>query len=155
VVARDEAHDALRGAVGLRQLGAAAGMVEIARERRVAAREANPHERSEPREQHSRDPMPEPGARGLRPVVQETRDDEFVIRTKLAQDARGLRRVTVVRAGGPEIADRLLDTMEYRTQNLHVPISVVEMKHAGPKTTVLKIRAPKNKSRSNRIGPYC
>ena len=154
MVTRDEAHDAVRGAVALRQFGAAAGMVEIARERRVAAREANPHERSEPREQHSPDPMPEPGGRGLRPVVQETRDDEFVIRTKLAQDARSLRRVTVVRAGGPEIADCLLDTMEHRTQNPG-PAKSRARNRAGPNTTVLNTRAPKTRRSSRRIGPYC
>ena len=79
MVARDEAHNAVRGSVGLRETRTAAGVVQIARERRIAAREASPHARGETREQHSRDAMPELGVRGLRAVVKEASDDDLVV----------------------------------------------------------------------------
>jgi hypothetical protein len=98
VMTRDKTHDALGRAIFTRHLRAAARVVEVTRERRTAPGETRAHARSEP-EQHARDAVPEERVRGFRGVVEEARDDELFIRAQLPKDARGLGRMTVVRAG--------------------------------------------------------
>jgi hypothetical protein len=45
--------------------------------------------------------------------MQDASDDELFIRPKLAEDARGLGRVTVVGTSGTEIPRGLLDSVEH------------------------------------------
>ena len=111
-MSRDETHDAFGRAILTRDLGAAARVIEVAGERRTAAREAHADARSDV-EEHARDPVPEERVRGFRGVVEETRDDELLIRAQLPKDAGGLRRVAVVGPGGPEVSSGLLDSVEH------------------------------------------
>src|SRR6267378_1275525 len=150
MVARDQAHNAVGSPVGLRETGTSAGVVEIARERRIAAREASPHARGETRQQHSRDAMPELRVRGLRAVVKEASDDDLVVGTQGAKDPRGLARVALISAGRSQVADRLLHAVEHRSQKPG-PAKSRARKTAGPKTSVVNIRAPKKRSNSKRI----
>ena len=101
-MARDEPHDAIRGSVGARELGAAPGVIEISRERRSAAGQPGADPRGEAREEHTRDAVPEARGRRLRAIVEETRDDDLVIGAEPAQDPRRFGRVPVVssRRGG-------------------------------------------------------
>jgi len=112
MMSRDQTHDALGRAILARYFGAAARVVEVPRESRSTAGEACSHARRD-LEQHARDPVPEERVRGFRGVVQESGDDELLVRAQLPKDARGLGGMTVVRAGGAEVSSGLLHSVEH------------------------------------------
>jgi hypothetical protein len=107
-MARDQSHNALGGAIGTRQLGTPTGVVEISPERRVTGRETPTHAGGEPFEEDTRDAVPEQRTRWFRNIVEEARDDELLIRTQPAKDARGFGGMPVVRSGCSEISHCLL-----------------------------------------------
>jgi len=86
----NQANDPLGRAVVARELGAAARVIEVARERRVSCGQLRAYAWREV-EQHSSDAMPEKRVRGLGGVVQEAGDDELLI----APRRRRIRAVSV------------------------------------------------------------
>src|SRR5213082_1102283 len=82
-------------------------------------------------------------------IVQQTGDDDLVVRAELSQDASGLVRMSVVGPGGAEVAGCLLDSMEHQP-----PSSSRAMFDAGVKTTARRIPKPKKNSPMRRSGPY-
>jgi hypothetical protein len=64
-------------------------------------------------EQHTRDAMPEERVRGLRGIVQEAGDDELLVGAESSKDARGLRRMTIVRTRRADVPRRLADPVEH------------------------------------------
>ena len=113
VMARDQSHDALGGSVGTRQLGTHAGVIEISPERRITGRESPAHAGGEPFEEDARDAVPELRTRRFRDIVEETGDDELLVRTEPAKDAGGLGRMPVVRSGCAEVSHRLVHPVKH------------------------------------------
>ena len=153
MVTGNEAHDALRRAVVARELRATARVVEVARERRVAPGEASANARREEREEHPRRAVPEERAGGLRAVVEEPRGDELVVRAEGPEDARGLVRVSLVGAGGPEVADRLLEPVAQVRAQIRPPSRKTVRAFAGVNTIAARIRKAKKKMSMRMSGP--
>jgi len=111
-MSRDQAHDTLGRAVFARHFRAAARVVEITRERRLAAGEPRAYARGDP-EEHARDAVPEQCVHGFRGIVEDAGDDELLVGAELAKDARRLGRVAVVRTCGANVSRGLAHAMEH------------------------------------------
>ena len=116
-MARDQTDDPLGCTVLARDLRTATRMVEVAREGGVTGRQTSADTRSEIKK-NARDAMPEQGVRGLRRVVQDARDNQFFIGTKMPEDARGLGRMAIVRAARADVASRLPNPMEHARSSI-------------------------------------
>jgi len=111
-MSRDQAHDTLGRAVFARHFRAAARVVEITRERRLAAGEPRAYARGYP-EEHARDAVPEQCVHGFRGIVEDAGDDELLVGAELAKDARRLGRVAVVCTCGANVSRGLAHAMEH------------------------------------------
>ena len=110
---RYETDHALGCPVVARELGTAARVIEITRERRVPRSETRAHSRREPLKQNAPDAMPEQRPGWLRSVVEHASDDDLLIGSKIAQDPGGRARVAIVGARRTEIAHGLLHSVEH------------------------------------------
>src|SRR3989442_497895 len=137
-----------------RELGAAARVVEVAREHGIPAREPGPYPWRDAREEHARDAVPEERPRRLRSVVEESRGDELVVRAEGAEDARGLVRVPLVRAGGAEVAHRLLEAVTQVGAQIRPPSRKTVRAFAGVNTIAARTRKAKKKMNMRMSGPY-
>src|SRR6266571_1196595 len=57
--------------------------------------------------------MPQERVRGFRGIVEDAGDHELLVGPELPEDARGLPRMAIVRAGRAEVPDRLLHTVKH------------------------------------------
>jgi hypothetical protein len=57
--------------------------------------------------------VPQEGVRGFRRVVQHARDDKLLVRAEVAEDPRGLGRMTIVGAPRPEVSHCLLHAVPH------------------------------------------
>ena len=113
VVPRDQPHHTRRSAFDLRLRGAAVRVVEVQGEGRLASCEPLPQAGREAREQDAGHAVPEPRARRLAAVVQQSREDQLLVRTELAQDRGGALGVPRVAFASDDEADRLLDALSH------------------------------------------
>lgn len=158
MVVCDEADDAVRAPLAARELGADARVVEVARERAGATRETRADSRKGP-EEHRGDAMPEPRLRGLRAVVQQSREHELVVRAELGEAACGALRVTLITAWHREISPRLQHALD-RAQKADPPRSMFTRNDAGTRTSGVRMSkrsraGTKKMSASRMYGPYC
>src|SRR5258708_30608061 len=93
-MAGDEEHDPVRRASPAGLLGAEPGVIEIPRERRVAAGELAPHPRREPREQHAGDAAPQLRRRLLGDVVEESGLHQLTVGAERSEDLRSAANAT-------------------------------------------------------------
>lgn len=84
MVVRDEAHHTRRPALDLRLRRATACVVEIPSESGLAVRDPLSNTRRETSEEHSADAMPEPRVRWLSTIMQQTSQDQLLIRAEPA-----------------------------------------------------------------------
>ena len=85
--------------------------------------------------------------------MEEPRGDELVVRAEGPEDARGLVRVSLVGAGGPQVADRLLEPVAQVRAQIRPPSRKTVRAFAGVNTIAARIRKAKKKMSMRMIGP--
>src|SRR5258708_17837317 len=154
-MAGDEEHDPVRGASPAGLLGAEPGVMEIRRDRRVAAGELAPHPRREPREQHAGDAVPQLRRRRLGDVVEEAGLHQLIVGAERSEDLGGALGVTLVAgdARGDE-PDRLPRAVEHQNV-IRCPMKKGASATAGLYTSTRSRDCPKKNTASRISGPYC
>ena len=149
---RDEPDHALRATLGAHEIRSTSRVVQIERERAVAAREPEAERWREGLKQHAGDAVPQSGVVRLRTVVQHSGQDKLVVGAERTKDVRGALGMALVPPRHREVPPRLHHAADRAQRN---PVRKKVSDVAGTNTSERRTCGAASKISRRRNGPYC